>query len=388
MGADAAREHIVKTVLHMIETGGTGGAETVYVNLVRGLDARRWRHVAILPTREWMYEQLTDAGIQPVLVQERKTIDLAFFARLAGLVRSRGVDLIHAHFFGTAVRAALLSRLSGVPAIATLHGNMDLKSGERFRDLKVGLLNKGLKRIVFVSEPLRRAVLEFVPIRPELAVVIPNGIDASRFSSGDGASFRAEFGIGRDEFVVGTVATPGRHAKGLDILLHVAAQLRQTSPGIRFVIVGDLEFDRGVGLMKERAALGLENDVVMTGFRPDVASALAAFDVYGLTSRTEGFSIALVEAMASGLPVVATRCGGPEQIVDDGRTGLLVENESVDAIAQAIIRLRASPTERRSLGAAGRTAVRERFSLDAQVTAYERLYDEVILEARARRAAR
>ena len=376
MGANPPREHAVKTVLHMIETGGTGGAETVYVNIVRGLDATRWQHVPVLPVREWMYEQLVAAGVQPVMLSERGTFDVAYFARMVALIRKRRVDLIHAHLFGSAVRAALLSRISGVPAIATLHGNMDLGSRERFLGAKIKLLNSGLKRVVFVSEPLRRTVLDAVPLRPDLAEVIPNGIDAARFASGDGRSFRAEFGIAPDEFVVGTVATPGRAAKGLDIFLEVAALLRKRLPRIRFVIVGDLALGRGTELLEQRAALGLDNDVIMTGFREDVAAALASFDVYALTSRTEGFSISLVEAMASGLPVVSTRCGGPEQILKDGVTGLLVENESATAVASAIERFRANPEERRRLGSAARVESRERFSLDAQLRSYDRLYQE------------
>lgn len=367
----------MKTVLHMIETGGTGGAETVYVNLVRELDTTRWRHVPVLPVREWMYEQLTDAGHQPVLISEKSALDVVFFARLLALIRKRGVDLIHAHLFGSALRAALLSRLSGVPAIATLHGGMDLGSNQRFLDAKVRLLNTGLKRIVLVSEPLRREVLAALPLRPGLTEVIPNGIDAASFGGGDRAAFRSELGIAPDEFVVGTVATPGRAAKGLDIFLEVAALLKRRSPGFRFVIVGDLALGRGTELLAQRAALGLDRDVVVTGFRDDVVNALAAFDVYALTSRSEGFSIALIEAMASELAVVATRCGGPEQILDDGRTGLLVKNASVEEIAGAIERLRGSPADRERLGSAARLAVERNYSLDAQLRSYDRLYAEV-----------
>jgi glycosyltransferase involved in cell wall biosynthesis len=364
----------VKTILHMIETGGTGGAETVYLNLVRGLDLTRWRHVAVVPSRDWLYGQLVASGVQPFLIPERRAFDIVYFARMVGLIRKLNVDLIHAHLFGSAVRAAILSRVCGIPAVATLHGGMDLGSGERFRELKVGIINRGLKKIVFVSEPLRRSFLEAIRLQPGLAMVIPNGIDGGRFSSGGGEAFRAEFGIMPDEFVVGAVGTPGRAAKGFDVLLDVVALLKTRSPGIRFVIVGNLDGDRGVDLLKQRASRGLTDDVVVTGFRNDVARAFAAFDVYALTSRSEGFSLSLIEAMPSGLPVVSTRCGGPEQILTDGVTGLLVENGSAEAVANAIKMLRVSPDQRHGLGAAAREAVRERFTLDAQLRSYERLY--------------
>lgn len=368
----------MKTILHMIETGGTGGAETVYVDLVRSLDPTRWRSVAVLPIRNWMYEQLTGFGIEPVVVPERRSFDVAFFTRMSLLIHRLGVDLIHAHLFGSAVRAALLSRVCGVPAIATLHGALDLDQGERLRNLKVAVVNHGLKRIIFVSEQLQRTLLETVPLRRSLATVITNGIDATPFLSASGEGFRAEFGIGADEFVVGTVATPGRSAKGLDVLLDAVSILKTLSPGCRFVVVGPLDYGRGTELLRDRDSRGLTNDVLLTGFRRDVNRALATFDLYALTSRSEGFPLSLLEAMAAGLPIVATRCGGPEEILDDGVTGLLVENESAEAIATAIARLRANILERRRLGNAARAAVTERFTLQTQVRAYERVYESCV----------
>jgi glycosyltransferase involved in cell wall biosynthesis len=388
----------MKTILHMIETGGTGGAESVYVNLVRRLDAQRWRHIPVIPRRGWIYDQLTQSNIEPFLVAEKRSLDFAYFRRMLDLLRKFDVDLIHAHLFGSAVRAALIGKLTRTPAVATLHGQMDLGGGERFRGAKISLMNVGLRKIVFVSEPLRQTFLNTVPIRPELAAVIPNGIEVDRFAvvrrefdpgavargeggriEGDGGrAFRAEFGIDSSEFVVGTVASPGRPAKGLDVLLDVADILRRDAQGMRVVLVGDLEGGRGEQFLEQRAGRGLTRDVVVTGFRSDVTNALAAFDAYALTSRSEGFSISLIEAMASGLPVVATRCGGPEEILTDTVTGILVENGSAPAIAANLLRLRADAGERRRLGRAAREDVMRRFTLSAQINAYEKLYEQVL----------
>lgn len=361
----------------MIDTGGIGGAETVYLNLVCGLDHTRWRHVAVVPTRGWLFDRLADAGIQPIVISERNSVDVVFFARLFALIRRFKVDIIHSHLFGSAVRAALLSRVSLVPAIATLHGTIDLRPAERFRRLKVSAINNGLQRIVFVSELLRRSFLGVVPLRHDLTTVIENGIDPKPFSRRDSNGFRAELGILPNEFVVGTVGNPGP-AKGFDVFLDSATILKAQSPGYRFVIVGELAHGRGDELMQNRAARGLTGDVVLTGFRSDVPRALAAFDVYALTSRTEGFPLSLLEAMAAGLPVVATRCGGPEQIMDDGVTGILVENGSAEAIASSIAGLRSDAEKRHSLGNAASRAVSARFTLDAQLKSYERLYDQCL----------
>jgi glycosyltransferase involved in cell wall biosynthesis/predicted ATP-grasp superfamily ATP-dependent carboligase len=369
------------TVLHIIETGGTGGAETIYLELIRSLDPTRWRSIAVLPSRGWLYDQLVSSGVETIVVPERQSLDLRFFVRIAGLVKQFEVNIIHSHLFGSAVRAALLSRFCGIPAIGTLHGKGDISVTERFRSLKIAIVNHGLCRVVFVSEHLRHWYLDSVPLRKELSAVIKNGVDVVRFSGTPNNEFRRKFGISPDAFVVGSIGNPGPE-KGFDVLLDAARILTARRSDFHFVIVGELDEGRGAELVALRESRGLRDHVVLTGFQSDVKSALASFDVYALTSRSEGFSLSIVEAMAMGLPVIATRCGGPEEILEDGVTGLLVENASASAVADAIERLRTDSEERQRLGEAARVAARERFSLQDTVRAYERLYSECLDDRR------
>lgn len=380
----------MNTVLHIIETTEAGGAETVYLNIVRKLDPTRWRSIAVLPDKGWLYGELVESGVEPVVTAEAKSIDLGFLARMYALVRREKVSLIQSHLLGSTVRAALLSMMCGVPAIGTLHGEVDLSPSERFRLLKTMILNNGLQRLVFVSEPLRRSFLKSLRLSPNLTAVIPNGIDVDRFFRNRSSIIRKELGIFENEFLIGTVANPirakGLDAKGLDILLNTAALLKTRSPGCRFVIVGELTRGRGDEVMKLRRELGLTDNVVLTGFRNDVENVLSVLDIYVLSSRSEGFSLALVEAMAAGLPVVATKCGGPEEILSDHVTGVLVENGSAEAIAEAVESLRANSEDRRRLGEAARESVRERFTLEAQIKSYDNLYEDC-LDAYQRRGA-
>jgi glycosyltransferase involved in cell wall biosynthesis len=369
----------VKTVLHLIDTGGIGGAETVYLNLVRGLDPSRWDHVAVVPSRGWLYGQLADCGITPIVLAERSSFDVGYFARLSRIIRQHRVDLIQGHLFGSAVRAALLACVLRIPAVGTIHGTIDLKSNERFRRLKVAAINRGLKRVVFVSELLRRSFLDTVPLRADRATVILNGIKPRPVFAADGAAFRKEFGLSPGDFVIGTIANPGP-AKGLDVLLDAAAIIKTQAPAARFVVVGELDQGRGSELIAGRDARGLTSEVILTGFRSDTHRALAAFDMYALTSRTEGLPLSLLEAMAAPLPVVATRCGGPEEIIDDRISGTLVQNGSASAIASAILQLRADVDERRRMANAGREVVMSRFTLKRQVDAYDQLYRECLAE--------
>ncbi|HEX6750636.1 MAG TPA: glycosyltransferase [Longimicrobium sp.] len=375
----------MKTVLHLINTGGPGGAETVLVDLVRGLDADRWRSVAVVPDEGWINARLRECGVEPVIVPTLRPFEVGYYARLARLVRAERVDVIHGHYLGPAVTASIVGAVTGTPAVATLHGAGDL-SVERHRALKAALLNRGLRRVVFVSEALRRQVLAQGGLRAGLTEVIPNGIDPTRFTPRRDPSLRRELGIGDDAFVIAAVGNV-REAKGYDVLLRAAALLRDRVPDLRVVIAGEAKGALYDDLLARRSELGIGERVTFAGFREDVAGVLAASDAFALTSRSEGFSLSTVQAMAMGLPVVATRCGGPEELMDDGATGLLVENGSPRAVADALARVHGDAALRARLGAAAARAACERFSVDAQVRAYERLYHAVTAGRRGRARA-
>jgi len=368
----------MKTVLHLIETAGPGGAETVFANVIRTLDSRFWRSVAVIPRRDWLYDRLQRVGVTPFVIEERRRIDPKFFLRIAKLIREFDVDIIHSHLFGSAVRAGLISRFCGIPAVATIHGVADVSAKERLQSLKFGIVNRGVCRVVFVSEPLRQSFLSAFPLQPARTAVIPNGIELDKFSSFPTATgLREELRIGPAEFVIGAVGNPGA-AKGYDVLLGALKILKDRGCSCRCVIVGDLSKGRGVELEELRRSLGLTKDVLLAGFRDDLTRVFATFDIYVLASRSEGFSLSVLEAMAAGLPIVATRCGGPEHILQTGVTGLLVENGSAEAVAEGIERLKNDAELRSRLGRAARRTVQEKFRWEDTVRAYENLYRECL----------
>lgn len=365
------------TVLHLIETSGIGGAEQVLLDLVRTLDRSRWRSVVVVPDIGWLPDRLAEGGIEFIEVREHGAFDVRSLARVAAFARRTQASIIHSHLFGSAVRAGALSRILGIPAVGTIHGQVDLSSRERWKTLKLALVRRGLRGLVFVSEPLRQASLASMRVPAGMTRVIGNGVDATRFSPGRGERVRRELGISPDDFVVGSVGRL-QPVKGLEIFLDAAADLSARAPGYRFVVAGEGDSAYTRQLVSHAERIGLATRVAFTGFRSDANDVMRAFDVYALTSRSEGFSLSTIEAMASGVPVVATRCGGPEQIIDDGVTGLLVENGSVAAVAGAIDRLRQNPTERSRLAAAARDVVLQRYTIESQVSAYEELYESVL----------
>jgi glycosyltransferase involved in cell wall biosynthesis len=223
-----------------------------------------------------------------------------------------------------------------------------------------------------VSADLRTHLLaEGFP--PGAMGVIHNGIDVGPLpSAADRQAVRRDLGVDDDALVVGTIARldPVKH---LDALLEAAARARTIHPlPVVAVVIGDGP-ERGV-LEQRAAALDLGDHVRFLGRRDDARRWLAGMDVYVNASVSEGISLTILEAMAAGLPVVATRVGGTPEIVD-AASGVLVPARDVPALADALVALGADPARRRELGAAARARVESAFSLDRMVAAYRGMYE-------------
>lgn len=366
----------MRSILHLIHVTGPGGAETVCVDLVRGLDASRWRHVVCVPEEGWITRELRRTGLEPVVLPTSDRA--AFFRGLLRLVREQRIDLVQGHLLGTAFYASLAGILANVPVVNTFHGASDVRLPRSFANrVRYGVIRRGSAKVVLVSEPLHRELLDRRHLPAGGLAVIPNGIDTSVFRPRDDRGFRREIGVEDHHVLVGAVGNL-RGPKDYPTFLRAAALLAERSPDYRFVVAGD---DRGpllgelVGL---RDSLGLRDRVVFAGFRPDVERVLNALDTFVVSSSSEGFSLAAVQAMASGVPVVATRCGGPEEIFTHGRDGLLVPVGAPEEIAAAVERIRADGELRDALVRAALRRAADDFSAAGMVRRYEALYLEAL----------
>jgi len=366
-----------RTVLHLIDTGGPGGAETIFTQVALGLDADRWRSLLLVPVRDWLMATLERAGAAPRLLGTSRSFDVAYLATLVRLMRRERVRLVHAHLFASGVYGSLAGRLAGVPVVCTLHGRVDIEDDDRLRGAKLRILDRRRNRVVFVSDSLRRWYAGAAPLRRAGQAVVLNGIDLRAFAPGRDRPLRRELGMADDELLVGAVGNI-RPAKDYGTLLRAAARVRASGARVRFVIVGEGSGELHRRLLEERAALGLEDTVALPGFREDVPAVLRSLDIYVSSSSSEGFSLTTVQALASELPVLATRCGGPEEILEDGRTGLLVPPAEPAALAQALLRLAGDGALRRALARAGRAVAESRFAMERMVADYEAVYADAL----------
>ena len=310
------------------------------------------------------------------MLASRGSFDVGYFRRLRQFIRSHSIELIQTHLFGSAVYASLAIGARPIPVVSTFHGSADVAPDERYRRMKFRIVRRPRNRFVFVSEALRKWFIDTHPIPESQCKVVHNGIALDRFDPRRDAGFRKGIGVPDDAILVGAIGNL-RRPKRYDVFLKAASLLRSRSSRYRFVIVGEGSGPLWEEMVVLRRELDLEDAVAFAGFARDIDGVLASLDVYCTSSSFEGFSLTTLEAIAAGVPVVATRSGGPEEIVEDGRSGLLVPPESPEALAERIDRIVALEGSGGTIEHRRRASV-ERFTLDAMVEGYMGVYEECL----------
>ncbi len=363
------------SVMHVIDTGGPGGAETVFSQVATGLDPHRFRSTPIVGNQGWLSAEIAARGVIPEIAPAKGSFNARYLLQLRSVARRAHADVIVAHLYGSAVYASIVGRLLSIPVVSVLHGQTDVSDSDRFASWKAAIVRKGSRQVVFVSDRLMRELAPRLGLVPSQCTVIPNGVDTDRFRPSPDRGLRAEFGFPIDTILVGAIGNV-RAPKAYEVLLKAARLLVDRIPRLHLVIAGDDANALGRELVELRERLDLRAHVTFLGLRSDVARILNNLDVYVLSSHTEGFSIACIEAMACGVPVIATRCGGPEEILA-GDAGLLVPAGDPASIAEAVERIITSNDLAAQLSATALKRVHEQYSLHSMLTRYEQLLTNV-----------
>jgi len=303
--------------------------------------------------------------------RELRRFSFSLVRRLGALIDREGIDLVHCHRHKGALYGTLAARRSrrDIPVVITVHGMGRTRTF--LRRLTNRLLFPRITRILAVSKAVRKDILQSNPrLDPAKVRVIYNGIDTSRFPLRRNNSRRM------DRSVFGTV---GRlvPTKGYDLLLRAFAELLLRFPGVTLKIAGAGPLK---GCLEEEARrLGIEGKVHFVGFRSDVAVFLEELDFFVLPSRAEGLPLALLEAMAVGVPVIASDAGGIPEVLSDPVFGWTVPAGAVKLLGRAMAKAAASsPDERQRRAWSARKRIEEAFSLDRMVRDIEQIYGECL----------
>jgi glycosyltransferase involved in cell wall biosynthesis len=274
--------------------------------------------------------------------------------------------------------AAVVGRLSRTPIIIATRHNVDI--GGKLREWINRWARKLCDMVITVSKEVYEAELERSGTVPSRVALIRNGVQVDDFAATERPHLEMtarEWDIDGNTTVIGTLARFHKQ-KGHSYLLEAMTRVQTQRPGTRALLVGDGPLRPE---MEAKAGeLDLSETVIFTGIRRDVPEILALLDVFVLPSLWEGLPVALLEAMAAGLPVVATRVGGVPEVVIDGVTGLLVPPRDPEALSETILRLLQDSDLRHRMGQAGQERVREHFSVDQMIRKTEALYERLLAE--------
>lgn len=379
--SDTANQRVIR-IAHVIHRLQVGGLENGLVNLINRLPADRFEHVIVCLTDYTDFRNRITADVELYAMHKRPGQDFGLYWRLWKLFRKLKPDVVHTRNLAT-LESQASALLAGVPV--RVHGEHgrdvhDLDNTEwKYRMLRK-MFRPAIKRYIALSRDLQSYLTEDVGVKEKKVNLICNGVDTECFlpARDRRAPLPVENFAGSQQMVIGTV---GRMEPVKDQLTLARAFIRLVgeTPGgrdrLRLVMVGDGSLRAQVTRVLDEA--GLLSCVWLPGVRDDTPDLLRGLDVFVLPSLGEGISNTILEAMASGLPVVATSVGGNAELVSEGETGWIVPRDDPTALAAALRRYVDAPALRKRHGIAARAMAESRFSIGRMVQDYMELYDDV-----------
>jgi glycosyltransferase involved in cell wall biosynthesis len=309
-------------------------------------------------------------GIESHLISCKGQIDRTVFASIRDLATRTNADLVHAHGYKADIYSYFALRNSGIPLVSTCHTWYDNNPLVTLYGIADRLMLRNYAAVVAVSNEVKQRLLK-AGVREDKIHLVRNGIDLRPF---DKATPSLSNTVSEDRSpIVGLI---GRLSieKGVDIFLQAAARVLVEVPSTKFVVVGEgPDRDKLESLIDE---LKIRQSVSMLGQRDDMPSVYASLDIMVSASRQEGLPMAVLEGMASGLPLIATPVGDVPTVVNDGRTGVMVPPENAALLASAIVTLLRNPAQRERLGAAARKLIEDEFSANRMTADYLRVYEK------------
>lgn len=372
-------------VVHIIYALGTGGLENGLVNIINRMPPEQYKHVIICLTHATDFaNRITAPDVCVIELNKKEGHDWHAYWRLQKMLWGLKPDIVHTRNLAALEMQVLTLALPGVKRVHGEHGRdmYDLHGQNKKYNHLRRVMSFLVHRYIAVSKDLESWLLETVKVPKKKVRQLYNGVDLARFhqpsDSIEDDPFPSQF-ADKNSLIIGTV---GRAAAVKDqiSLINAFDILVKKNAGwsdkLRLIIVGDGPLFQ---TLKERVnELGLDSKVWLPGDRKDIPDLLRQMDIFVLPSLGEGISNTVLEAMATGLPVVATRVGGNPELIDDNRTGALVPVGDVCALAGALQGLIDNPETLSTMGAAGLEKVHSQFDWDVTVANYLAVYDELL----------
>jgi starch synthase (maltosyl-transferring) len=366
-------------IIHLITELDRGGAQTALYRLLAHSDRQRYApHVLCLYNGDKVVaQQIRQLGIPVTDLGMTAQWRLDAFWRLYRILRQERPSILHTWMFHANIPGRILAKLTGVPAIISSERTMGQEG--RFRRWLNRLTGNLPDNIICVSQQVAAFAANEIGLPRARLTVIRNGIDITQFDNlPDQPTARAEFGLPIQAKIMAAIGRP-RPVKGFDDLLTAFAQIAAAYPDLYLVFVGDGLDKRPLQTAAQQ--LPCANRVIFLGDQQEIPRLLPAFDLLALPSLWEGLPNVVLEAMAAGLPVVATAVGGTPELISHNETGLLVPPQNPAALAGAIRQLLDHPEQAAQMGRNGRQCAATQFTIEGMVERTETLYEKILQKA-------
>jgi len=359
-------------IVHLNNTSSIGGAEQVILDLASYINPDRFKsYVGVFREGE-LTREIRRRDIKSLKLKESTQVyDYKFLKSLMQVIKQNRIDIIHSHTWGTDFYAYWVSRILKIPLITTVHNRYYIfqKWSRRF---SYKFFISHIEKIVAVSKDIKDLLIKNLKLPTQKIKLIYNGIDIHKFEDKKGMEkIRDDLKISKDDIILGNVGNL-REVKDHYTLILSFSKIIPNFPRVKLLIIGEGELKSN--LLMLCSELGLEQKVIFLGHREDVPSFLNLIDIFVLSSRMEGCSISILEAMASGKPVVATRVGGNPELILDQENGFLVPPAEPEKLAEKISILLKDEELRKNMGEKGKKKAKDKFSLERMIKDYEELY--------------
>lgn len=365
-------------ILETIRQGKVGGGETHVLELCTNLDKELFEPVVLSFTSGPMIDELKRRNIKTKVIYTEHAFDFTVWNKVKKFIQEEEIDIIHAHGTRANSNVFLVAKRLGLPLIYTVHGwsfHIDQKFIVRkIRELSENFLTAKSDRVICVSKSNELDGIKLFNMKR--STTIYNAINLQKFNSNKQFSnIRSEFGISSDKTVVGYIV---RITEQKDPFTMIRAMKRVTSKTDNMVLLMVGDGNLKTASMKLAEELKIKNNIIFQPFRSDIPHILNAIDIYCLPSLWEGFPIGILEAMAMNKVVVASPVDGTREMIEDGKTGLLIPHGKPEPLADALLLLNKDIELRERLADNANTFVRTNFGIDKLVEKVQKEYLSIL----------
>lgn len=358
-------------ILHMIETGGPGGAEQVLIRIVKELQSRGIQCEVLLLKDTWLADELRKNHINTYILPLKRSFHPLWMVKVIQYIKKRNINCLHSHEFAMNCHSAIISRCLGLNCVTTVHGkNYYTDTYLRRYMYKIVSL---ITNMVAVSDDIKEYLVNKVNISPKNITVIKNGIITNKrsYDLNIRTKIRNELGVAGTTILIGAIGNL-YPVKGHIYLLKAINLIVKKQNNIHLIIAGRGKEENN--LRKYIEDNNLSDYITLLGYRDDVAELLSAIDIFVMPSISEGLPMALLEAMVVGKPVVVSNVGGMPEVVMNRNTGILYEYNDYENLAYSIIELINDDELRNNISMNAKNLVKNKYSFNEMIDKYIELY--------------